>query len=934
MSENRIRIEKQLGKSINPNSIIKTNNVNEPEYLEIAGVDKYFGTDANGNAGVFDLPVVSGDPTEILYFDLNGDVYSDDKATRNPTDLDTKILRNYTTQIITPTNTFTGTGSDNLVVDSYQSGAIGKTYTITIDSALNFSGQLGTLATSAYTMGGTYSQTNFASKFTATIDGDSYIEINGYTGGTITSTTVHIYSSGGGVGTFISEGGGNITLGQLSSNPLVLNVGDNIYDNNNNLLFTVDAGMTVNSPLSFDIVIFKEDSIAIMGNTPITTEVAYVVSGSSQSFFASGVNVAFAITSGNPQGGFISFIYSYGGIALEALSYTGSINTFEQFTQATSGATGMASYVDLGINLVILTQIVGSIDYAEDLLFPSGTITASNDVRVDENCANTYTITDGANTVMFNPIATTNSFQFDSNNVSLRFTNIYGNIIGDYWVLTFPATPNVVETGFKTIKDFQLSGIPMNLDVSVLEAKGDDVQSVVGIVNTQPFGRQESSQPIMGKFYANNSNCLISIEDNKDIIITSFDSTNNKSLEYKLSNENGAFTWNVNNGTSSNSAYLSTEDFGIQKYPNTRDDSGVFTPENFFYSDNTGKFLSAPLSAIAGGVITGTYSDFQTLISNNDLKQGSFYLMTDYETIYDQPDYDNSGNIKSTLTLKVGAVEPILLFATSSNTFAKEVWSTIYPKDKLQYDISINTTFFSASPCKGRIVERIDEWNNRTDYDHRVVQFIRYNNGSGVYNVINDNGNTAQEFLTFGIGYNNGAFVVNNYIGDMWLYRDDYGFDLPNSVINTMNYCADNKTGSLFYFNTTQDLFYRNIIEDEFWLNIIANEFSMNYIGNDFHENIIGNFFNSNNIGASYSYHNIGDEFYSNVIYDNNNTNIFDTTQSINNKIFSSNIQNKDFTAETYMYNTDYEVKVAKASNGNVYAIYFNGSTDSINLIP
>ena len=207
MSENRIRIEKQLGKSINPNSIIKTNNVNEPEYLEIAGVDKYFGTDASGNAGVFDLPVVSGDPTEILYFDLNGDVYSDDKATRNPTDLDTKILRNYTIQTSTPSIGFTGVGVDNLSVTSFQPAAVIKNYTVTIDSSLIFSGHLGTASPSTYTIGGGYSQTNFQSVFTATINGDYYVDINDFFGSPFSPTTTGIYSSGGGTGTYISLSG-------------------------------------------------------------------------------------------------------------------------------------------------------------------------------------------------------------------------------------------------------------------------------------------------------------------------------------------------------------------------------------------------------------------------------------------------------------------------------------------------------------------------------------------------------------------------------------------------------------------------------------------------------------------------------------------------------------------------------------------------------
>jgi predicted esterase len=55
-----------------------------------------------------------------------------------------------------------------------------------------------------------------------------------------------------------------------------------------------------------------------------------------------------------------------------------------------------------------------------------------------------------------------------------------------------------------------------------------------------------------------------------------------------------------------------------------------------------------------------------------------------------------------------------------------------------------------VAPAKGRISERIDENNNRTDYDHREIKFIRYDNGAVVcLHVINDNGNASGEFLTF-----------------------------------------------------------------------------------------------------------------------------------------------------------------------------------------
>lgn len=122
----------------------------------------------------------------------------------------------------------------------------------------------------------------------------------------------------------------------------------------------------------------------------------------------------------------------------------------------------------------------------------------------------------------------------------------------------------------------------------------------------------------------------------------------------------------------------------------------------------------------------GTYSQLVSDAGNGVLTPGRHYLMTDFQTCYDQPNYDNLGNPITTGNYKTGTTEPILLLATSTTGFSPTVYSTLYPKDKISYDITWNTTEVTGSPAKGRITERIDEKNNRADYDFRAVQFIRY----------------------------------------------------------------------------------------------------------------------------------------------------------------------------------------------------------------
>jgi hypothetical protein len=147
-------------------------------------------------------------------------------------------------------------------------------------------------------------------------------------------------------------------------------------------------------------------------------------------------------------------------------------------------------------------------------------------------------------------------------------------------------------------------------------------------------------------------------------------------------------------------------------------------------------------------------------------------------------DFDAGGSLKPTLvTTKTGATEQIWVYALSNNQIASKAYSATYPNDQIQYDWTYNTTLVNGSPAKGRISERIDENNNRTDYDHREIKFIRYDNGSGVFNVINDNGNASQEFLTFVQNFTGGT-VKDNWLGDFYSIGALFGQEYGNNVFS------------------------------------------------------------------------------------------------------------------------------------------------------
>ena len=125
-------------------------------------------------------------------------------------------------------------------------------------------------------------------------------------------------------------------------------------------------------------------------------------------------------------------------------------------------------------------------------------------------------------------------------------------------------------------------------------------------------------------------------------------------------------------------------------------------------------------------VLDVTYSELLDLIDEGDLTPGKFYKITDFKTCYDQPNYNINRNAIYTGTYKVGNTHSIVVFAISSDKLSVDAWQPDFPEDRIKYDINYSTTYTTGGTAFGRITERVDEWNNRTDYDHREVLFRRY----------------------------------------------------------------------------------------------------------------------------------------------------------------------------------------------------------------
>jgi hypothetical protein len=308
--------------------------------------------------------------------------------------------------------------------------------------------------------------------------------------------------------------------------------------------------------------------------------------------------------------------------------------------------------------------------------------------------------------------------------------------------------------------------------------------------------------------------------------------------------------------------------------------------------------------------ISATYAEFYTLITGGNLQVGRTYILVDFQTVYDQMDFDAGGSLKPTLTTKTGSVEQIWVYALSSNQIAKKAYSATYPNDQIQYDWTYNTTFVNGSPAKGRISERIDENNNRTDYDHREIKFIRYDNGAGNFTVINDNGNASGEFLTFVQNFTGGT-VKDNWLGDFYSVGASVGQEYANNVFH----------GSFVVSNTSSAAFYSNTFSGTFSGDVYSNTFSGEVNNNTFSGDVYNNTFSGDVNSNTFSGNVYSNTFSNNVYYNTFSGSVYSNTFSgeVTSNTFSGYVDNNTFSGYVYF----------SAFGGRVYSNTFSGAVNT-----
>lgn len=309
---------------------------------------------------------------------------------------------------------------------------------------------------------------------------------------------------------------------------------------------------------------------------------------------------------------------------------------------------------------------------------------------------------------------------------------------------------------------------------------------------------------------------------------------------------------------------------------------------------------------------TGTYEEIFNMYTGGTLTPGSYYLISDYQTCYDQPDYDYNRNPVYGDNYKVADIDPIIVFATSNSTLSENAYQPSYPKDSIKYDITFNLTERTSSLAKGRITERIDEFNNRTDYDHRTILFKRYryyeiqlnNPYQGTVEVLSVSGTvmnvfgTGTNFLSISVGTKVG-FEPNN---------DDYRVYEVTSVDSNSGMTITGLTttvkspGTKMYVTDWDEYasYYQNNVNgsslfEEYYTFDFNNDNNNNYIGNfsnlyewenwDFllSNNVFHNIFNNNKFGDA-CFNNtffddcwnndVGNYFYNNITDDDFDGNV------------------------------------------------------------
>jgi hypothetical protein len=308
-----------------------------------------------------------------------------------------------------------------------------------------------------------------------------------------------------------------------------------------------------------------------------------------------------------------------------------------------------------------------------------------------------------------------------------------------------------------------------------------------------------------------------------------------------------------------------------------------------------------------GGLVEVTYQELYNLQDGAELQPMTYYKITDFKTCYERPDYDFNQN-KIEGDIQISEEQPIIVLAISNNELAPDAYQPTHPKDQIKYDIAYNQTP-DNEPAFGRITERVDDRNNRTDYDHRNITFKRYRHYQIDFtNIIANDVTLTKDGDDIIVEDTN---EVPNAIGDIldigqkigFGKDDDYRvYEVTERIDTTTVKVTGNRidpVGTWNLYGTTDEgyiSYYQNNIVDELedfelFFTFEEEEYvENNYVGNN-DSNFTDNGFDlANNvfIGSSYMNNKLGNFCYNNTFKD-------DCDENQIGDYFFENITNNDF---------------------------------------
>ncbi|WP_026463469.1 hypothetical protein [Adhaeribacter aquaticus] len=137
-------------------------------------------------------------------------------------------------------------------------------------------------------------------------------------------------------------------------------------------------------------------------------------------------------------------------------------------------------------------------------------------------------------------------------------------------------------------------------------------------------------------------------------------------------------------------------------------------PDGSIVNDVPVNKLNPDFVTSIAGALKGTFEEINALKNASSLLVHRYYTVLDFQTIHFKT---------GTSEIVTGPTEEITLLATSSNSFAKQAWSSTYSNHYIEFDFNNQVCEDNITPRKGKIELRRDPVSgNEAEFDFLAVK--------------------------------------------------------------------------------------------------------------------------------------------------------------------------------------------------------------------